>query len=249
MKVLLLQTELGVLRGGGENFSRNLLSAFAERGHEVSAAFFADRLGQYPLALPRSFVPLPLRDTASLDSLGRVVSVVGRYIAGGKKLKPKWDRVQTGIDWRTFKWRQERFQRAVHRELASRWNDFDVVYVHSDVALASQVSKIRPTILRLSGPVGQELKSELLALPAVCANGDALARLRGFLGDHPTEIPIGLDDKLFAPQPTAIRANLAWTEQNFVVGYVGRFHHLKGVDLLASAFKNFREPGQKLGYC
>src|SRR5258708_32145532 len=39
MKVLVLHSELGVLRGGGENFTRNLFAAFAERGHSVAAAF------------------------------------------------------------------------------------------------------------------------------------------------------------------------------------------------------------------
>jgi hypothetical protein len=42
MKILVLHSELGVLRGGGENFTRNVFVAFAERGHDVSAAFIAD---------------------------------------------------------------------------------------------------------------------------------------------------------------------------------------------------------------
>jgi glycosyltransferase involved in cell wall biosynthesis len=71
---------------------------------------------------------------------------------------------------------------------------------------------------------------------AVCANGDALARLENFLGDHAIELPIGLDTELFTPGPTSLRTLLGWTEQHFVIGYVGRLTRLKGVDLLASAF-------------
>ena len=52
MNVLVLHSELGVLRGGGENFSRNLFTAFAERGHRIAAAFVADHNGRYPLPLP-----------------------------------------------------------------------------------------------------------------------------------------------------------------------------------------------------
>jgi len=35
LNVLVLHAELGTLRGGGENFTRNLFAAFAERGHTV----------------------------------------------------------------------------------------------------------------------------------------------------------------------------------------------------------------------
>ncbi len=45
MRVLVLHSELGVLRGGGENFTRNLFAAFGERGHHVSACFVADLAG------------------------------------------------------------------------------------------------------------------------------------------------------------------------------------------------------------
>ena len=89
----------------------------------------------------------------------------------------------------------------------------------------------------LPGPVSDELKATLLALPAVCANGDALDCLRAFLGDHAIELPIGINEQLFRPGSTPVRAELGWTEHNVVMGYVGRLHHLKGVDLLAAAFR------------
>src|SRR5215475_9094251 len=61
MKVLVLHSELGVLRGGGENFTRNLFAAFAARGHHVAAAFVADRHGRYPIPLPSFIEPMPIR--------------------------------------------------------------------------------------------------------------------------------------------------------------------------------------------
>ena len=42
MKILVLHAELGILRGGGENFTRNLFVEFSKRGHEVCAVFGAD---------------------------------------------------------------------------------------------------------------------------------------------------------------------------------------------------------------
>jgi len=237
MKALLLQSELGVLRGGGENFSRNLFAAFLELGHQVTAAFITDSRGKYPLALPHGMIPLPVRTSRSIDSLGAAVSRIGHFVARGPQVKPHWDRIQENVNWRTFRRRQQRFNRALLRQLHSRWNDFDVVYVHSDVVLASQVAPLHPTVLRLTGPVSDDLKQTLIALPVVCANGDALARLRVTLGDRANEIPIGLDDRLFCPQPSSVRAKLGWTEQHIVVGYVGRLFHLKGVDLLATAFQ------------
>jgi glycosyltransferase involved in cell wall biosynthesis len=76
----------------------------------------------------------------------------------------------------------------------------------------------------------------LRTVHAVCANGDALARVRAFLGDHAIELPIGLDESIFMPGPISVRPTLGWTDQHRVVGYVGRLTHLKGVDLLAAAF-------------
>jgi glycosyltransferase involved in cell wall biosynthesis len=119
-----------------------------------------------------------------------------------------------------------------------RWEEFDVVYVHGNVILASEVARYRPTVLRLPGPVTAELAPVLRSVHAVCANGDALAHVRAFLGDHAVELPIGLDGQSFKPGPTSVRAALGWTEQHLVVGYVGRLAHVKGVDLLATAFRD-----------
>src|SRR4029453_12736872 len=130
MKVLVLQSELGVLRGGGENFTRNLFTAFAERGHQVAAAFITRRRGEYPVHLPPSIVPIPIPGSWSVSSLRSTVSLFGRFIPSNRKLTALWDRVQEGVSWRTFMWRRRRFQRAVQAELGSRWNNFDVVYVH-----------------------------------------------------------------------------------------------------------------------
>src|SRR5262249_25568674 len=48
---------------------------------------------------------------------------------------------------------------------------------------------------------------------------------------------IGLNEQLFRPGSTSVRDALGWTEKQVVVGYVGRLHYLKGVDLLAAAFQ------------
>jgi D-inositol-3-phosphate glycosyltransferase len=143
--------------------------------------------------------------------------------------------VQEAICWRTIKWHNQRFQRHVESAFSRSWGDFDVVYVHGNSILASEVARYRPTVLRLPGPVTAELAPVLRSVHAVCANGDALARIRAFLGDHAIELPIGLDGEVFKPGPTSVRAALGWTEQHLVVGYVGRLAHVKGVDLLATA--------------
>jgi glycosyltransferase involved in cell wall biosynthesis len=236
VKVLILQSELGVLRGGGENFSRNLFAAFAERGHQVAAAFVADRSGRYPIPLPSIIEPIPIPGRWSRKLGQATLSGIGRYFPFQRWFGPKWNRVHEGIEWRTIRWHDVRFQRRVERDLTQRWSDFDAIYVHGNVPLASRVAQYTPTILRLPGPVTADLVPVLRTLKAVCANGDAFVRIREFLGDHVIELPIGLDDRIFIPGPTMIRSALGWTEQHRVIGYVGRLTHLKGVDLLCASF-------------
>jgi glycosyltransferase involved in cell wall biosynthesis len=237
MNVLVLQSELGVLRGGGENFTKHLFTAFAERGHRVSAAFIADRHGKYSLPLPPSVEPIPLPGWWSRKLAQAALSSMGRYIPYESRLRTEWDRIQEAICWRTIRLHDRRFQRRIKSEFRHRWTDFDAVYVHGNSLLASHVARHRPTILRLPGPVTAELEPQLRAVHMVCANGDALIKIQSFLGRHATELPIGLDKELFRPGPTSIRSKLGWSERNSVIGYVGRLTHLKGVDLLAAAFK------------
>src|SRR5262249_14841552 len=125
----------------------------------------------------------------------------------------------------------------VERVFTNRWSEFDAVYVHGDLFLASNVARYRPTVLRLPGPVSVDYEPELRTVHAVCANGDALVSIRRFLGNHATELPAGLDKKIFKPGPTSMRSKLQWAVKDRVVGYVGRLTHLKGVDLLAAAFR------------
>jgi len=237
MNVLVLQSELGVLRGGGENFTRNLFSSFAERGHRVTAAFIADRHGNYPIALPPGIKPVPICGRWSRKLGQSVLSSFGRHLPSESRVRGEWDRVQEAICWRTIRWHDRRFERRVINEFSHCWNDFDAVYVHGNSMLASQVARHRPTILRLPGPVTAELAPVLGTIHAVCANGDALRQIRQFLGAHATELPVGLDEKTFNPGSSPIRSMLRWSQQDRVVGYVGRLTQLKGVDLLASVFR------------
>jgi glycosyltransferase involved in cell wall biosynthesis len=89
----------------------------------------------------------------------------------------------------------------------------------------------------LPGPVTAELTPLLRAVHAVCTHDDALVRIRAFLGDHVSELPLGLDVQGFTPGASSVRSTLGWADHHCVVGYVGRLLRLKGVDLLAAAFR------------
>jgi glycosyltransferase involved in cell wall biosynthesis len=234
--VLVLQSELGVLRGGGENFTRNLFHAFALRGHQVRAAFTADLRGRYPLPLPDGIEPVPLRGIWSANPGQAALARVARLLSSDGRARPVWSRVQESLSWRSYRWHCRRFQQAAARRFIGAWDRFDAVYVHGIPALAREAARHRTTVLRLPGPVPAELEPVLRSVHAVCANGDALTRIRAFLGDHVVELPIGLDLDTFSPGPSTVRAAAGWSPRDCVIGYVGRLIHLKGVDLLAAAF-------------
>jgi len=236
MKVLVLHSELGVLRGGGENFSRNLFGTFARRGHRVAAAFVADRRGRYPFRMPEAVEPIPIPGWWSSNLGQGILSDIGRRLPAQGRSRKEWDHLQAAVGWRVFRWHKQRFQRRVAGQFAKKWNEFDAVYVHGDALLASMAARHRPTVLRLPGPVTSELEPILRGVDAVCANGDALNSIRSFLGEHATELPIGIDTHLFQPGPSGIRSALGWQGLR-VVGYVGRLTHLKGIDILAKAFR------------
>lgn len=240
MNVLIIHSELGVLRGGGENFTRNLFQAFADRGHRVWATFIANRKGRYSLELPAAIRPLPLAGQWSRKLGQHALSRIAGWIPRGTALRSQWDRAQEALCWRTVRWHDERFTRRIETEFQNRWHEFDAVYVHGSVRLAGMVAQIRPTILRLPGPVSSELTSVLKSIPIVCANGDVLLKTRELIGDHAIELPIGLDGELFKPGSTKIRQQLGWTDKEWVIGYVGRLAHVKGIDLLAGAFLKLR---------
>jgi glycosyltransferase involved in cell wall biosynthesis len=237
MKLLVLQSELGVLRGGGENFTRNLLTAFAGRGHHVVAAFTADRKARYSIPMPTAIQPIPIPGWWSRNFGQATLASVRRRLPRQFAVVLQFERFQQGISWRAARAHDKRFQKRIEEEFASRWKDFDVVYVHSNVFLASKIACYRPTVLRLPGPCSAELMPVLSSVPVVCANGDALARIRTFLGEHAVELPIGVDTDRFRPEGDSVRKGLGWTNEDQVMGYVGRLTHLKGVDLLADAFR------------
>ncbi len=237
MKVLILQSELGVLRGGGETFTRSLFTAFAARGHSVAAAFVADRSGYYPLSLPQEIEAIPIKGYWSRKLGEGTLSAIGRQVSWNIHLKAVWDRVHGAISCRTLRWHNRRFQSRVARNFENRWGEYDAVYVHGDPNLARKIARHRPTILRMPGPLGSEWSSLLRKIHAVCANGDALSQIRQFLSDHVVELSIGVDSEVFKPGPTSVRQKFGWGEHHCILGYVGRFTQLKGVDLLADAFR------------
>jgi glycosyltransferase involved in cell wall biosynthesis len=239
IRVLALHAEFGTLRGGGESFSRNLFAAFVARGHHVTVAFTADPFGRYPYAVPPGIEAMPIRGWWA-RSLGQAtLSAIGRRLPATGTIREQWDRIQNGLAWRASYWNNRRFQQRIAGRLEHAIRDIDVVYVHSNPFLAVEVSRIRPTILRLPGPLTAESLPLLRNIQVVCANGDALKRIRGFLGERAIELPVGLDHHRFAPGPTAIRASLGWNRQHKVVGYSGRLSRIKGVDVLARGFQQF----------
>src|SRR5437870_3441974 len=129
MRVLVLHSELGVLRGGGENFTRNLFTAFAERGHQVAAAFVSNPRGSYPTPLPPCIDPIPIPGWWSRKLGQATLSTIGRRVPSESWLRAEWDRVQEAICWRTIRWHNEGFQRRIEHEFKNRWAEFDVVYV------------------------------------------------------------------------------------------------------------------------
>jgi glycosyltransferase involved in cell wall biosynthesis len=241
MKILVIHSELGVLRGGGENFTKNLFTAFAQRGHDVSATFIADFKGRYPIALPQEMKPLPLSGYWSRKLGQETLSNVARRIPSGTALRAKWDKLQEALCWRTVEWHDRRFACRIQREFGERWKEFDAVYVHSSPFLAGHVARHCPTVLGLPGPVSAELAPVLKMSHAVCINGDAFRQVHNFLGDHAVELPLGIDGNVFEPGPTKVRERLGWTRNDWVVGYVGRLAYVKGVDLLADAFKDVQK--------
>jgi glycosyltransferase involved in cell wall biosynthesis len=237
MKILVLHSELGVLRGGGENFTRNLFAAFRQRGHEVVVAFVADRSGRYPFPIPLGIEPIPILGWWASELGQASLSSIGSWIAPKGWPKSKWERLQGAIHWRTHRWHTHRFQKRIERDFAGRWAEFDAVYVHHSCHLASRVAQYRPTVLRLAGPLSAELAPVSRKVHVVCANGDALVQTQNVLGDHAIELPVGIDTTNFSPGTTSIRQELGWTDRHCVIGYVGRLIRLKGVDLLATAFR------------
>src|SRR5262245_21962870 len=113
MKVLVIHSELGVLRGGGENFTRNLFSAFAERGHHVKAALLADRKKSYPIPLPSGIEPIPIPGWWSRNAGQEVFSSIRRYVPCQERFRVTWDRIQEAVSWRTIRWHDRRFQRRI----------------------------------------------------------------------------------------------------------------------------------------
>jgi glycosyltransferase involved in cell wall biosynthesis len=77
----------------------------------------------------------------------------------------------------------------------------------------------------------------LRSIHAVCANGDALQQIQSFLGDRAIELPVGLNHSLFTPGAASNRSRIGFSAEHKILGYVGRLSRIKGVDILAQAFR------------
>ena len=164
------------------------------------------------------------------------MSAVGRRITRAT-LRKRWDYLQNALAWRTFYWNNRLFHSTIMRRMEQLARDADVVYVHCNPYLAGDVARIKPTVLRSPGPLTSDVAPVLERVHAVCANGDALKRIRGFLGERALELPIGVDQRRFSPGPSTVRSMIGWTSRHKVMGYVGRLSHIKGVDILAEGFR------------
>jgi glycosyltransferase involved in cell wall biosynthesis len=235
MNILVLHSELGVLWGGGETFTTSLFMAFAKRGHRVTAAFVADRQSRYPRQLPSCFELMPVPGLWSRKPGQVALSAVGSRLPS--TLRTGWDRIQEAICWRTIVWHNRRFERRIERTLRGRWKLFDAVYVNGNVGLAHQAAAHRPTLLMLPGPVSDDARPLMQTIHAVCSHDDGFRCIRSLLGEQAVELPLGLDVDVFNPGPTSVRAELNWSDHDFVIGFVGRLALIKGVDLLATAFR------------
>jgi len=121
MKVLVVHSELGVLRGGGENFTRNLFSAFADRGHNVQAAFLADHKSRYPIPLPSNIAPIPIPGWWSRNAGQDFFSFIRGHLPRKDHFRTAWDRLQEAVSWRILRWHERRFQRRVERDFARQF--------------------------------------------------------------------------------------------------------------------------------
>jgi glycosyltransferase involved in cell wall biosynthesis len=247
VKVLILHSELGMLRGGGENFVKNLFTEFACRGHQIHSAFAADPFGRYPVALPESWTPIPVSGWWFRQSGQKLFSMAGRWISHDSAIRPFWDRIQQGLIWRNFRRYNLRFGKRIAKMFAIQWNEYDLVFVN-DLDLALLAASHRPTMLWLAGPLNASTETQLRKVPIVSADGDAFLKMRQFLGEHITELSIGLDGLRFQPGTESERAALGWGTGHCVFGYVGRLTELKGADILAKAFSeiSYEYPAARL---
>src|SRR5437667_8292347 len=111
MKLLVLHSELGVLRGGGENFTRNLFTSFIKRGHQVSAAFVASTSGRYLVPLPSGIVPIPVCGWWSSTPGHSLLSFLERSVPSRIRSTAVLERVKDSMQWRGWRWHTRRFKR------------------------------------------------------------------------------------------------------------------------------------------
>jgi glycosyltransferase involved in cell wall biosynthesis len=241
-RMLYVHQDLGLLAGGGENYSRRLIPELVKRGYCIDLYYSARLDGSVPFAfqLPASVILKPLRGVWRRQLGQALLSALGQRLARARPdLEKPWKRWQHAVEWRTVYSHNRRFEARVLRQMQDAWASYDLAFVYANIYLAPKTARHLPTCLQLPGPLHANRLKWLEGVQVVCAYGDALLDLRQSLRGKRTvdELPLGLDTVPFRRGGANFREQLGWPAKAVVLGYVGRITVLKGVWLLARAFE------------
>lgn len=234
LKIIVFHSELGVLNGGGETYTRQLMGHMLSRGHPVTAVFRTSLLGRYPHPLPEGFVQGPVKSIWQRTPGQGALTYIGEMARFLGMSERTWSRIQTGFRNRTIRFYNAHFRALAIDQWRHRLGEYDVAYVHGDPLLAYQVANSLVTCLRLPGPVSQESVALFDKIDCVCANGDTYRQMSA-LSDAVYHLPVGIDAEFFTPEGPDFRRELG-LEDKTVLGYVGRLAQIKGVKELVSTF-------------
>lgn len=239
MKIIWFHSDISVLNGGGENYSRNLIKALLKRGHQITIVCVASNSESLNNKIPGGITEIQLPGYWNRQFGQKLLAKLGTYFTPYPTLKSIWvNKIQLGISWRVIKWHNTHFAKKAMEYLSHNWGSYDIAYVHGDPILASKVSQYLACCLRLPGPMGIDYAPFMSSVTWVCANGDALVKLRKLVKNNIDiyELPIGLDTKHFSPVGENFRSLIGMDDFSIVLGYAGRFTILKGIQILGEAF-------------
>lgn len=240
MKILWFHSDLFTLHGGGENFSHNLIKALCKQGHKITVVCIAQFTDPTMIKLPEEVMKILVKGRWNRQLGQPMITKIGYFLSPIPALKSVWvNRVQLGISWRVIKWHNSRFAKRAVREIGQNWENYDLAYVHGDPLLASKVSQLLPCCLRLPGPMGDKYLNFFQNTTWICANGDALIKLRSMTQNKKLvihQLPIGLDADHFSPKGENFRDLIGVRRSDIVLGYAGRITTIKGMMILGQAF-------------